>query len=227
MQPLDQGIIRTFKTYYRKHVIRCLIARCATIQSPNDIKITPLDAIYWIDAAWKSVLVSTIRNTFRLAGFESEPHNPTAAKTLDSPTASPSENPPIVNDECDEQLKVFDEFLEHITIDGHTMKAADFIDIDNGVSAFNEWVGSCNDILVCDIGQQDDDNGNGEASDDNSDHPTIDSPPKITEVVQILQKLRLFVAIQEPQLHPLISELESKLFDLYIDSKKKKTNNNG
>lgn len=49
-----------------------------------------------------------------------------------------------------------------------------------------------------------------------------DSPPKITEALQMTQKLRLFRTTQQPQLHQLISELESKLFDIYIDSKEKR-----
>ena len=51
LQPLDQGIIRTFKTYYRKQVVKHIIACCATTQTSDDIKMTPLDAIYWIDAS--------------------------------------------------------------------------------------------------------------------------------------------------------------------------------
>ncbi len=39
----------------------------------------------------------------------------------------------------------------------------------------------------------------------------------------MMQRLRLLLTIQQPQLHKLISELESKLIDVYIDSKEKKT----
>ncbi len=55
LQPLDQGIIRTFKTYYRKYVVKYIIAQCATAYSPEDIKITPLNAIQWIDDSWQSI----------------------------------------------------------------------------------------------------------------------------------------------------------------------------
>ncbi|CAF3615439.1 unnamed protein product, partial [Rotaria sordida] len=47
-------------------------------------------------------------------------------------------------------------------------------------------------------------------------------PPKITEAMEMTQKLRLLATTQYPQLHKLISELESKLTDVYIDSKKQK-----
>jgi hypothetical protein len=36
-------------------------------------------------------------------------------------------------------------------------------------------------------------------------------------------KLRLFASTQQPQLHKLVNELESKLIDVYIDSKRRQT----
>ncbi len=39
----------------------------------------------------------------------------------------------------------------------------------------------------------------------------------------MMQRHYLLLTIQKPQLHKLISELESKLIDVYIDSKEKKT----
>jgi hypothetical protein len=41
--------------------------------------------------------------------------------------------------------------------------------------------------------------------------------------MEMMQKLRLFTTPQEPQLHNLVSELESKLTDVYIHSIQKKT----
>ncbi len=69
IQPLDQGVIRTFKAHYRRHLIQHIIANAATVYSADAVIITALDAICWIDLAWKSVTESTIRNTFRKAGF--------------------------------------------------------------------------------------------------------------------------------------------------------------
>ena len=47
-------------------------------------------------------------------------------------------------------------------------------------------------------------------------------PPKITEAIEMTEKLRLLATMQQPQLHKLITELQSKLIDVYIDSKKQK-----
>jgi hypothetical protein len=38
----------------------------------------------------------------------------------------------------------------------------------------------------------------------------------------MMHKLRLLATAQQPQLHKLINELESKLIDFYIDSRNRK-----
>ena len=193
------------------HVIRLILYYpMSTGQTLDDIKITPLDAIYWIDAAWQCISLSTIQNTFRSAGFEYDSHNPTATTTFDSPAASPSDNTAIVIDEGYEQLQLLDKCLGYITFHGQTMTAADFVDIDNDTPAFNKWFDSCENILVYVISMT-----------------KIMMLPMTKLVMMIMiQKLRLFGTTQQPQLHELISELESKLIDIYIDSTRKKTNNN-
>lgn len=74
LQPLDQGIIKRFKTHYRKNFVKHIIACCTTTQTLYDIKPIYLDSIYWIDASWKAEINTTIRHTFRAASFESEQH---------------------------------------------------------------------------------------------------------------------------------------------------------
>ncbi|CAF4957098.1 unnamed protein product, partial [Rotaria socialis] len=67
LQPLDQGIIKNFKCYYRQHLVKHVISRCALATSPDDIIITALDAVTWTKNAWESVTQLTIRNTFHMA----------------------------------------------------------------------------------------------------------------------------------------------------------------
>lgn len=70
IQPLDQGVIRNFKANYRRQLVQHIIASSKTAYSADDVVITALDAVCWIDNAWKSITESTIRNTFREAGFQ-------------------------------------------------------------------------------------------------------------------------------------------------------------
>jgi len=81
IQPCDQGIIRTFKAYYRSAIrgkVLALIdnglhdASCSL--QPNDIakKITILDDIHLAKKAWNKVSVKTIQNCFRHCGIKTD-----------------------------------------------------------------------------------------------------------------------------------------------------------
>lgn len=69
LQPMDQGVIRSFKSHYRKevtlHIIKSLEAKN---QKPIDI----LQALRFANKAWKSVTVITIQNCFRHAGLATD-----------------------------------------------------------------------------------------------------------------------------------------------------------
>jgi hypothetical protein len=67
-QPLDQGVIHTFKVQYRKCLVKHIIARCAKARSVDDIVISALDAVNWINLSWRAVMEATIQHTFRAAG---------------------------------------------------------------------------------------------------------------------------------------------------------------
>jgi DDE superfamily endonuclease len=70
-QPMDQGIIKVFKGYYRNRVVEEIFRKTSSNNSINadQIKISLLDAIFFIDQSWKEVDISTISNCFKHAGF--------------------------------------------------------------------------------------------------------------------------------------------------------------
>ena len=71
LQPLDQGIIRTFKALYRKNLLRSLLSVFDNAPSVQALckQITLLDSIGWIVKSWNDVKVSTIERCFQVAGF--------------------------------------------------------------------------------------------------------------------------------------------------------------
>lgn len=71
LQPLDLGIIKTFKTYYRKLFIRYVLTKIDTCSTATEVvqSITILQAIRWVAEAWKSVDAITIKKCFRKAGI--------------------------------------------------------------------------------------------------------------------------------------------------------------
>ena len=117
-QPMDQGII---KTYYRQQLVQHIIASVSHAYSADDVVITALDAICWIDIAWKSITEVTLQNTFRKAGFiilSASPGLPSAETTLLDEINIGQEQ------EC---LNNLDKVLKHISIGGAGMSAIDFV----------------------------------------------------------------------------------------------------
>jgi hypothetical protein len=74
LQPLDQGIIKTFKVYYRHKVLRRVInflnedRLASELAKDIDIKY----AVKWAASAWNEVKPVTIKNYFKEAGFSTE-----------------------------------------------------------------------------------------------------------------------------------------------------------
>ena len=66
LQPLDQGIIQNFKTFYRREVVDYILA---VIEKDTDPNINVLQAMRMACAAWSSVTQGTIANCFRKSGF--------------------------------------------------------------------------------------------------------------------------------------------------------------
>lgn len=68
LQPMDQGIIRSFKNYYRRLLVLQLIDR---MEKKQDTKISVLDAIRIMSDAWNNVTPTTIQNCYKKAALVS------------------------------------------------------------------------------------------------------------------------------------------------------------
>ncbi len=73
-QPMDQGVIHNFKTYYRRQLLQSIIPKIDTCKNVTEVakSVTVLDAIYWTRRAIKEILPSTVSNCFRKAGFPND-----------------------------------------------------------------------------------------------------------------------------------------------------------
>ena len=69
LQPCDQGIIKNFKTIYRKQVLRKFISFDETGSTDAHLKMSLLDALVMSAASWHDVTDATVQNCFRHAGF--------------------------------------------------------------------------------------------------------------------------------------------------------------
>ncbi|CAF1281361.1 unnamed protein product [Adineta ricciae] len=202
IQLLDQGVIRAFKAHYRRHLIQHIIANAATAYSADDVIITALDAICWIESAWKSVTESTIRNTFRKAGFEIPSDSSCSSCSL----VSPPEN--IIVEK--ESLAELDKVLKHLTIGGHAMSADDFVNFDQDVPVFNQWEDDSEKVLSIDERSHED---------SQFDEDIIyEQQPSLSEALEIVRRLHLLSIKQHPELHQFVTQLQSKLIDVYLQS---------
>lgn len=71
LQPLNQGVVRSFKGYYRRRLLQAMLARATTNDSCHHAleSITELDAIFWIQEAWRTISTETISACFQTAAF--------------------------------------------------------------------------------------------------------------------------------------------------------------
>ena len=69
-QPLDQGIIQSFKLQYRKRVLRSLVARMDDAERVTDLTkmLNVGDAVSWTKSAWNEVKLETIQKCFKRCG---------------------------------------------------------------------------------------------------------------------------------------------------------------
>ena len=71
LQPLDLGIIKSFKVYYRQLLLRYVISKIDQCSTASEVvkSINVLVAIRWAAVAWSQVKEETIRKCFRKAGI--------------------------------------------------------------------------------------------------------------------------------------------------------------
>lgn len=210
-QPLDQGVIHSFKCHYRQKLVKHIIAQCTLAQTADQISISVLDAIKWIDLSWKNVTEITIQKCFRAAGFPTFSDG-ALSSTMDT-TINPDADVEAVD--SDDPLKQLDSLLNHIRIGDSQLTAAEFVDIDSCLSTFNE----CNDDehlrdyiqVIQDV--------NEDEKEEEEEISLAEQPPNLPEALEMLRKLHLYASIEQPQLHNIISDLEAQLTDIYLVSK--------
>ena len=102
-------------------------------------------------------------------------------------------------------------------VNGLRMNAGEYVSIDFDVPTFNESNDDSEGLLVVDknIGQTSELESDEEEKTENSEVPL-----KLSEAIELVQRLRLFSIGQYPQFHQAIDDIESKLSDIYLHSKR-------
>lgn len=70
LQPLDQGIIKVFKGFYRSEIVKKLLQLIDEGKSDEmSTAVNLYEAIVMLNKAWRNVSATTIRNCFKTCGF--------------------------------------------------------------------------------------------------------------------------------------------------------------
>ena len=97
--------------------------------------------------------------------------------------------------------------MVHVPIGSHQLTAAEFINIDSSILAFNE---SDDNAHLKNTVQFDE---------EEESVPVTEKPPNLPEVLETMRKINLFWFTQQSQSHTVISGLESQLTGIYLNSK--------
>jgi len=113
-QPMDQGVIYTYKCHYRRSLLQSLIPKISSCNTINELagSIFVLDAIHWTAAAVKQIQPETVAKCFQKAGFN-------APTTLHD-----------IQDEASESLASIAHLLDHNNINA---AAEDYVQIDEAI----------------------------------------------------------------------------------------------
>ncbi|CAF4966610.1 unnamed protein product [Rotaria socialis] len=147
-----------------------------------------------------------------MAGFVHPNTQDTISGTVDNENDT---NEETIIDDITTALKDLDTLLAHIHIDGQSLSASEFVEMDLDTPTFNEWDESDNDVIIVDEEYVNKKHNNNDQDDD----ILTEAPTKLIDPMEMAKKLHLLASTQYPELHSLISQLDSQLTQLFIDSK--------
>lgn len=166
IQPMDAGIIRTFKAYYSRHRDRHYVRQADAGEKPC---ISVKDAIIYTHDAWRSVTAATIANCWRHTGIQ-----------------GPAENAsPVEDDEFQSVLSDINDMTAQLPFE-HPMTAREQIEADATLPT--EEVCTDEDIIAMVTNEAD----SNTDSEDNDDEPPPPPPTSRKECDAALQTVIKF-----------------------------------
>lgn len=165
LQPMDQGVIRSLKSHYRRLQVLKLIQN---LDNNDQKSFTVLDAILMISEAWEKVSQKTIANCFRHAGFK------------DFLTISPDD---ATDDEEEDNIPLV-QLAQNLRPALSTTEAEEFIDVDNSIEI-------CAPATEEDIVQEVEEE-NDEEQEETEEEFTVPTLNDGLNAVSVLRKIVLF-----------------------------------
>lgn len=202
LQPMDQGVIHSLKTQYRKLQI---IETIKNIELGKENTITVLDAILMVSAAWEKVTAKTISGCFRHAGFTSQENKEMFTEEFDEEDDIPLAQ--WMNNSSEENM-TNEELIEFVNVDNQVATWGDLTEqeIVKGVSGENA---------------ADDEETDNNLDNDNADYQ-VPSCAEALQAVSVLKKFLMLGNIQDRSLMDTVSSLDGKFLQLFYQSRCKK-----
>ena len=200
LQPLDQGIIKSFKSHYRKELLTTLLAKMDTCESSSELskQINVLDAIKWSHKAWSAVSAETITNCFRKAGFTDGSSGSATGELDDIPQG------------LDELVRSAGEAASI-----NPVSTEEFLNIDADAPTCELDDGDWEQEIITKVRPR-----SGEESED---APSDTPPVKVTfkEALKAADTLKLFACDYSMDFTDLVYQVESSISGFYLEQRTK------
>ncbi|XP_044760191.1 tigger transposable element-derived protein 4-like [Coccinella septempunctata] len=194
LQPMDQGVINSLKTHYRKMQ---LLETIKNIELEKETAISLLDAVLMVSAAWEKVTAKTIQGCFRHAGFTS------TNEMTDENDSDEEDNIPLaqLKQRCIDTILSDNELLELINVDTE--------------------LETCEDLNEADIVKNIENNSEPEYENNDEDDNFLCSVPSCAEAlhaVSILKKFVTYEGLNDQRLLNSISMIDQRLERVYYEN---------
>lgn len=200
LQPMDAGVIKNVKSFYRKHLMHLILRKMETCEKISDLakEITVADAVRILEQSWREVKTETISNCFRHCFF---------------PTGSASGTREI-SCENEMQEETFNSIVQDLNI-ADPIPYGEFVSIDDHISPMQDFGDnwerdlmhqmSTSTVLHDDQKTDDDD-----SDDDGSGSGNAQELYSHREAAKVLERLGEYFAAKQPGLHSIYRDLQTK-----------------
>ncbi len=203
LQPLDQGIIRSWKAKYKHLLLSKVVSNIDSGRNATEIakSINILDVCRWAASAWDNVTAETITNCFKKAGFHQN-------------------NPELSLDEEDEDELPLARLVYRIP--EADISASEYLEMEDAIPCTEEFQDDVWEDQILAMYQDpeiDDDFMVSEESGDDEEVSEITEEVEIShkEALDCLQKLRSYSISKCPQLVNDVLNMQSKFDSLKLD----------
>ena len=86
--------------------------------------------------------------------------------------------------------------LSHVSIGGQSLSASEFVEVDDKTPTFNEWNDPGDPLIVVDEVF-----GNHRNEEEEDEGLMNEAPPKLLDALEMVRRLHLLAATEQPQLH--------------------------